>query len=164
MNYLVRRFIILLVVLLFGGGAYGYRHGGLEIPGLPGQASGDRAPSGKAKTEGCRSPKKPVTVTISESKYPNIVAHIRESWRNGYPRILTINREGADERRDQLLADVPTKPGYDRDEAPAAVLRDEVDASVKYIPSAENRSAGASLGTQIAPYCDGTKVRYRFIP
>ena len=38
--------------------------------------------------------------------------------------------------RDQLLQGIPTKPGYDRDEAPAAVLRRKVKADVRYVPSA----------------------------
>ena len=168
MRYLANRIIVLIVAALIGGGAYGYQTGKFEIPGLGQEkATADKASSqksGQAKTTDCERPKQPVVVELSKSKYPNIVAHIRESWREGYPKVLKINREGADERRDALLADVPTKDGYDRDEAPAAVLRDEVDASVKYIPSSENRSAGSSLGSQIAPYCDGTKVRYRFVP
>jgi len=161
MRYLAYRLTAAIVAVLLGGGAYAYQTGKLPLP-VQERASAER--SGQAKTEDCLSPRKPVVVRFSESEYPNIVAHIRESWREGYPKVLTINREGADERRDQLLADVPTKPGYDRDEAPAAVLRDQVEASVKYIPSSENRSAGSSLGRQIAPYCDGVKVRYRFTP
>ena len=123
-------------------------------------SSADRR-GGTSRTTGCKRPEKPIRVTFSRSKYPNIVAHIKESWREGFPRVLRINRDGTDDRRDALLEGVPTRRGYDRDEAPAAVLRSTVRASVRYVPSSENRSAGSSLGSQLAPYCDGTRVRYR---
>jgi hypothetical protein len=128
--------------------------------GLP-AAAGGRA---------CDSPKDPIRVVLSKRDYPHIVAHIKESWDLGYPKVLKINRDGADRRREKLLgrrdADgellYPTREGFDRDEAPAAVLRKRVDADVEYVRSSENRAAGASLGGQISGYCDGTKVKYRF--
>jgi Deoxyribonuclease NucA/NucB/Excalibur calcium-binding domain len=122
-------------------------------PGKPG-ADGDR---------GCSRPDRPVRITFSRERYPNIIKHIKISWKRGYPKKLVIWRPGADRRRDRLLEGIPTKPGYDRDEAPAAVLRKKVQASVRYVPSGENRSAGASLGSQISGYCNGVRVRYRFV-
>lgn len=107
------------------------------------------------------------SIKMVVSKYPNIVKDIKHSWTLGYPKTLTINRLWVDRRRDKLLNGpngLPTKPGFDRDEAPAAVLRDTVRAYVAYVPSRENRSAGASLGHQISDLCDGVRVRYRFIP
>ncbi len=103
-----------------------------------------------------------VTVRLSVKKHPNIIAHIKLSWRRGYPRILHVHRAGADARRDAVLRGIPTKPGYDRDEAPAAVLRRTVRADVAYVPSSENRSAGATLGNAIAGACEGAPVRYSF--
>ena len=63
-----------------------------------------------------------------------------------------IWRKGADQRRDQLLQGIPTKPGYDRDEAPAAVLRKKVQADVATCPRARivppaPRSAGRYRAT-----------------
>jgi hypothetical protein len=110
----------------------------------------------------CRRPSHDVRITFSKSDYPNIIRHIKYSFRIGYPKTLVIWRKGADRRRDQLLQGIPTKPGYDRDEAPAAVLRKKVKADVRYVPSSENRSAGSSLGRQISGYCNGVHVRYRF--
>ena len=139
-------------------------------PGADGDSDGRVCESlaggrgGEAKTTGCKRPAKPVAVTFSRARYPNIVRHIELSWKRGYPRVLRINRAGADGRRDQLLEGIPTRPGYDRDEAPAAVLRATVRASVRYVPSSENRSAGSRLGSKIGPYCDGVRVRYRFTP
>ncbi|MBA2507056.1 MAG: hypothetical protein H0V29_14125 [Thermoleophilaceae bacterium] len=35
-------------------------------------------------------------------------------------------------------------------------------ADVAYVPSSENRSHGATLGTKLRRFCDGTKFRYVF--
>jgi hypothetical protein len=35
-------------------------------------------------------------------------------------------------------------------------------ADVSYVPSAENRSYGSSLGGKLRRFCDGTRVRYVF--
>lgn len=119
--------------------------------------------AGEAKTTGCARPELG-TVKLSRSKYPNIVGHIKESWREGYAKVRRINRIGTSTRRDKLLQGIPTRPGFDRDEAPAAVLRSQVRASVRYVPSGENRSAGSTLGHQLGRYCDGVRVRYVFTP
>lgn len=141
-----------------------------EAAGRPSSADGDGdgkvceslpATSG-AKTTGCKRQRAAVRITFSRAKYPNIIRHIELSWQRGYPHVLRINRAGASHRRDLLLAHIPTKPGYDRDEAPAAALRDTVKADVMYVPSRENEAAGSSLGRQISRYCDGQRVVYRF--
>jgi hypothetical protein len=85
-----------------------------------------------------------------------------------------LNRRGADERRERLLRDIPTRDGFDRDEHPPAVGRGRGPglergrnprggkADVRYVPSSENRSHGASLGNQLEPFCNGTRFRYLF--
>ena len=35
-------------------------------------------------------------------------------------------------------------------------------ADVRYVPSSENRSHGASLGAKLADFCNGTRFRYVF--
>lgn len=122
---------------------------------------GDEGLAGVSR-ESCSRPDHIVAIHFSRAEYPNIIRHIKRSWRLGYRRVLRINRSGADERREKALAGIPTKDGFDRDEAPAAVLRKRWQADVAYVPSSENRSAGASLGNQIGPYCNGVRVRYRF--
>jgi hypothetical protein len=94
--------------------------------------------------------------------------------RKGWPRRLIVNRRGADARRDRLLEDIPTKDGFDRDEYPPAVGRGKGKglergrhprgwkAHVRYVPSSENRSHGASLGAQLADWCNGTRFKYVF--
>src|SRR5688572_16988527 len=85
---------------------------------------------------GCDKPDQAIRVVFSKDDYPHIIRHIKESWDLGYPKVLKINRDGADRRRDKLLARrdtdgdllYPTREGFDRDEAPAAVLRKKVDA------------------------------------
>ncbi|WP_255325459.1 hypothetical protein [Candidatus Solirubrobacter pratensis] len=36
--------------------------------------------------------------------------------RKGWPKVLVLNRAGADARRARLLESSPTRDGYDRDE------------------------------------------------
>jgi hypothetical protein len=83
-----------------------------------------------------------------------------------------INRPGAAQRRDRLLRDIPTKPGFDRDEYPPDEGRGKGrglqrgfnprgwKADVAYVPSAENRGAGSVMGAKLRRYCDGVKFRY----
>ncbi|MCW3007706.1 MAG: sporulation protein [Solirubrobacterales bacterium] len=85
---------------------------------------------------------------------------------------MVLNRAGADARRDRLLANIPTKPGYDRDEYPMAAGRGRGPglrrgrnpvgwrAEVRYVPSGENRSAGSVVGIKLRRYCNGTRFRY----
>jgi hypothetical protein len=111
---------------------------------------------------------------FSARRYPNIDAHYRDAVRRGWPRILVLNRPGADARRDRLLGGYPTRAGQDRDEYPPAVGRGRAEgvergthplgwkADVRYVPSSENRSHGASLGAKLRGLCDGTRFRYVF--
>jgi hypothetical protein len=49
--------------------------------------------------------------------------------------------------------------GYDIDEYPPAMFAEGgKGASTKPIPSSDNRGSGASMGNQLRPYSDGTKV------
>ena len=111
---------------------------------------------------------------FSKSQYPNVRKHFRGALRRGWPRRLIVNRPGADERRDRLMEDIPTRDGYDRDEYPPAVGRGKGKglergrnprgwkADVRHVPSSENRSHGATLGAKLAEFCNGTRFRYVF--
>lgn len=124
--------------------------------------------SGVLVGDSCERPEKAVRVYLSKAKYPRIIAHIKESWREGYPHVLKVHRKNADKRRDKLLGwyqarhPQPKGDGLDLDEAPAVVLRSTWRASVKPVPQSENRSAGAVLGNAIDEVCSGTKVLYVF--
>jgi len=123
----------------------------------------------------CERPAGVQRLVFSAAKYPNIRRHFgRAVRRRGWPRRLVLNRPGADERRERLLRDVPTRDGFDRDEYPPAVGRGSGPglergrhprgwkADVRYVPSSENRSHGATLGALLAPFCDGVRFRYAF--
>jgi hypothetical protein len=113
-------------------------------------------------------------ISFSAAKYPNVRRHFRAALARGWPRTLVLNREGADDRRDRLLRGTDTRPDLDRDEYPPAVGRGRGkglrrgtsprgwNADVRFIPSSENRSHGATLGGLLRRYCDGTRFRYVF--
>lgn len=110
----------------------------------------------------------------ASQKYRHIRRHFIRAVKRGWPTTLVLNRKGASARRDKLLADISTKPGYDRDEYPPAVGRGKGKgltsgrhptgwkADVRYVPSSENRSHGSSLGLKLRRFCDGTRFRYVF--
>jgi hypothetical protein len=128
--------------------------------------------------QGCKRPASIQRLVFSEAKYPNISAHYFRAVANGWPKVMVVNRPGTDARRDRLLQGVPTKPGFDRDEYPAAVGRGRANglshvlirgldpigwkADLEYVPSGENRSHGASLGAKLRRLCNGTRFRYAF--
>jgi hypothetical protein len=131
-----------------------------------------------ANPAGCTRPKSAQRLLFSKAKYPNIYTHFTRAVAKGWPRIMVVNRKGTAQRRDRLLAALPTKPGYDRDEYPAAVGRGRANgaspglvrgiepigwrADVEYVPSSENRSHGSSLGAKLRKLCNGTRFRYAF--
>jgi Deoxyribonuclease NucA/NucB len=135
---------------------------------------GDHDRGAGRNPEECTKPRRIQRLVFSKSEYPNIRRHFRGALRRGWPRRLVLNRRGADERRDRLLEDIPTKDGYDRDEYPPAVGRGKGEglergrnprgwkAHVRYVPSSENRSHGATLGAKLADFCNGTRFRYVF--
>jgi hypothetical protein len=126
----------------------------------------------------CSRPAAVVRLRFSAAKYPNIRRHGRDAIAAGWPSVMVLNRRGSDQRRNRLLAGMPTRRGFDRDEYPAAVGRGRADGSrrglvrgsgpigwmadVRYVPSSENRSHGSSLGSKLRRFCDGTRFRYVF--
>ena len=113
-------------------------------------------------------------ITFSKTKYPHIRRHFLHAIRRGWPRVLVLNRPGADARRERLLSSYPTDPGYDRDEYPPAVGRGRGHGltggssprgwrgDVEYVPTSENHSHGSSLGSKLRRFCNGTRFRYVF--
>ncbi len=124
--------------------------------------------------QGCVRPQGVQSIGFSATKYPNIFRHFTRAVKAGWPRVLRINRPGADARRDRLLENVFTRSGFDRDEYPPAVGRGRGKgltrganptgwmASVQYVPSSENRSHGSVLGIKLRRFCNGTAFRYVF--
>jgi hypothetical protein len=111
---------------------------------------------------------------VQRAQVPERAAPLPGALRRGWPRRLVVNRRGADARRERALRDIPTREGFDRDEYPPAVGRGRGPgltrgrnprgwkADVRYVPSSENRSHGATLGDRLEPFCNGTRFRYVF--
>src|SRR5687767_7732829 len=77
-------------------------------------------PAAKASEPGrlaltCVRPSAVQPIGFSMTKYPSIRRHFRRALRRGWPRLLVLNRSGAEARRDRLLDGVPTREGFDRD-------------------------------------------------
>ena len=124
---------------------------------------------------GCTKPLGVQQIGFSATKYPNIRRHFLDAVHHGWPSILVLDRTGASSRRDRLLSGVATKAGFDRDEYPPAVGRGRGSsglrrganpvgwmASVKLVPSGENRSHGSVMGIKLRRFCSGTRFSYRF--
>lgn len=102
-----------------------------------------------------------VKIQIPAKRYPETVQHMKEAIENGQSSICTIDRDGADQRREDSLRDIPTKKGFDRDEYPPAVcLEGGQGADIKYVHPSDNRGSGAWLGRRIQDYPDGTKLMF----
>jgi hypothetical protein len=122
----------------------------------------ERPPAPRTPSRACVSPAGVANISFSRTKYPNILRHYRAAVAEGWPRVLVLNRSGADGRRSRLLRAFTTRRGMDRDEYPPAVARDGYRADVAYVPSSENRSHGARMGVKLRRFCDGTRFRYVF--
>jgi hypothetical protein len=105
---------------------------------------------------------RPRNIYISRERFPESAGHIDDAqggtiWRGdsstpgpAKPSVLTVDRAGASERRDQSTSVVPPLPGKDRDEYPPAVAKEGgTGSSVKYIDPSDNRGAGSSMGNQL---------------
>ena len=83
------------------------------------------------------------------SRYPETGAHISDAIKAGHSDVCTIERSGADKRRQESLKGIPTKPGFDRDEWPMAMCAEGgAGASVGRTVTIEyklRRAAGAAL-------------------
>lgn len=149
------------------------------IPTATPTATVTPAPTAAPQTEpdattGCTRPSGVQSISFSATKYPNIKRHAERAIRKGWPKVLVVNRVGADERRERLLRSWDTRKNHDRDEYPPAVGRGRGagltkgssprgwKADVAYVPSGENRSHGSTLGTKLRRFCDGTKFKYVF--
>ena len=102
----------------------------------------------------------PSKLQISQSRYPHSVAHKQAAELAGHPTVLTLDRgTNANARRRASLKGTPTKKGFDRDEWPPAMMKEGgKGASIRHIPPADNRGAGACIGAQCRKLPNGTKV------
>ena len=101
-----------------------------------------------------------VEVVVDSTKYPESARHIKEAQAAGHPKVMTINRAGANANRRESLKNVATEKGKDRDEYPPAMFEEGgYGASVKKIDSSDNRGAGSSIGQQCRGLACGTQVK-----
>jgi len=123
----------------------------------------------------CSRPKTVKRITFSKTKYANVRLHYVRAVKRGWPRILVLNRKGAEQRGEKLLGKMPTMAGRDRAQYPPAIARGRGSralkrgskpagwlADVRYVPSSEGRSHRAALETKLKRFCDGTRFRYEF--
>ncbi|WP_197499275.1 VENN motif pre-toxin domain-containing protein, partial [Mangrovibacter phragmitis] len=98
-------------------------------------------------------------IIINKSKYPESAKHIEDAQAAGQPTVLTIDRAGATQRRQQSLRDTPMVKGMDRDEYPPAMFKEGgAGASVRPVSPSDNRGAGACIGAQCRGLPDGSSV------
>jgi len=158
----MRLFLVLLFVVVIAGGAgsiLSLSHRLMDT--LPGAG-----PAATARESGnCKLRKRPVVVNLDNRKHWHVLDHAWDAIDAGAPSRLTLERDGADRRREVSTDDVPTARGYDRDEYPPAVSSQGGEsADVRYVRSSENRSAGAVMGAQLRRFCDGQRFRYEHRP
>ncbi|KIU09837.1 endonuclease [Bacillus subtilis] len=100
-------------------------------------------------------------IYFPSDKYPETAKHISDAIAKGESEVCTIDREGAEENRNQSLKDVPTKKGYDRDEWPMAFCAEGGEgADIEYISPSDNRGAGSWVSHKLSDYPDGTRVLF----
>ncbi len=106
-----------------------------------------------------------VRVSLDQSEYPYTTDHTEDAIRADHPSLLHIDRDGADENREESLDGIPTKSGHDRDEYPPAVSEEGgAGASVRHVPSGNNRGAGAVMGNALEDWCEGQPFRLILVP
>lgn len=111
--------------------------------------------------EGCRTRSAAVVIDLDNRSHARILDHVWDAIRVGHPTFLHIDREQAQAHRRVSLRGIPTRRGYDRDEYPPAASREGGrGADVRYVRSAENRSAGSVMGRQLRGWCDGQRFRF----
>lgn len=62
-----------------------------------------------------------VVLHFPAERYTETAAHIIAAIEKGESAVCTIDRDGADQNRDESLKVIPTKKGHDRDEWPMAM-------------------------------------------
>lgn len=131
---------------------------------------------------GCITRKRIVIVHLDNRTQAQVLRHAWAAVAHGEPEILHIDRPETDANRRASLRGVPLwsqlteaqrerldpespQEPHDRDEFPPAVS-DEGGrgADVRYVRAYQNRSAGASMGEQLAPFCDGQVFRFERKP
>jgi hypothetical protein len=118
-----------------------------------------------AAAEACLRQYHSVYVELDMSRYPETTGHYQDAIAAGHAALLHIDRENADEHREQSLIGFPPREGYDRDEYPPAMSEEGgYGASVRYIDPSDNRGAGSTMGNQLEEWCEEQPFRIDFVP
>lgn len=133
----------------------------LLLGGTGGQAT---APE-RASAAACQRQQSSVYVELSRSRYPQSTDHIADAIAAGHPALLHIDRENADQNREEALQGWPPRPNLDRDEYPPAMSEESsADSDIRYIDPSDNRGAGSSMGNQLEDWCEEQPFRLRITP
>jgi hypothetical protein len=123
------------------------------------------APERATAAAACQRQQSSVYVELSRSRYPESTDHIEDAIAAGHPALLHIDRENADQNREEALEGWPPRDGYDRDEYPPAIsLESSSDSDIRYIDPSDNRGAGSSMGNQLEDWCEDQPFRLRIVP
>jgi RHS repeat-associated protein len=99
-------------------------------------------------------------IVVDGNKHPESAQHVADAQAAGKPSEVTIDRAGAKDNRAEALKGTAAVPGQHRDEYPPATTKEGGSgASVRPISPGDNTGSGASMGNQMRPYPDGTKVK-----
>jgi len=102
----------------------------------------------------------PTKVYVDPDRYLQAAKHIRDAIAAGAPDTLTVGRKEAASRRRAATGGTARAKGKDRDEYPPAVTQEGGSgSSVRLIDPSDNRGAGSSMGGQLKPLPDGSRIR-----
>ncbi|MEV6200581.1 LamG-like jellyroll fold domain-containing protein [Streptomyces sp. NPDC051771] len=108
----------------------------------------------------CASPR-PAVWELDAIEHPDSAIHAAEQGGDGM--MVTMDRPGADTRRQDNLRGVPTQPGMDRDEFPPAAFKEGKGAHIKHIIASDNRGSGSTIRHQLKDVPNGGRVMIRII-
>lgn len=167
MKHTVKYLIVFIIIGLLAGGK-GQLMSFLDAlaPGKDDVGTVNHTTTAIGGEADCKRIKGVVKVYLDPAKYPYTVAHAKEAFAKGQPRVWHLDRKDAEEHRDLDLKGIPTKEGFDRDEEPAAATRESANGSadVAYVPSSDNRGAGSTMGSQLTDFCEGQAFKLVFHP
>lgn len=141
-----------------------------SLPKGGSSASSSTSNSSAAKTKDCKRETAVKTITVSRAKYPETSLHIEKAIDMGQPGVLTIERSGTDEKRDEWHQVINKGWDYDgdgqtddMDEWPMAFTAEGGrNANIALVDPSDNRGAGSSIAGQLRSYCDGQKFKIQF--